>query len=46
MYTNGTKTKEDKTMTILGEHYDELFGLDDYDVYNPFEGEENTSEEV
>ena len=28
-------------MMILGEHYDEFFGLDEYDTYNPFEGEEN-----
>lgn len=28
-------------MTILGEHYDEFFGLDDYDNYDPFEDEEN-----
>jgi hypothetical protein len=32
-------------MMILGEHYDEFFGLDEYDTYNPFEGEENEEEE-
>lgn len=32
-------------MMILGEHYDEFFGLDEYDNYNPFEGEENEEEE-
>lgn len=25
---------------ILGERYDEAFGLDEYDAYDPFEGEE------
>lgn len=24
------------------ENYDEMFGLDEYDAYDPFEGEENT----
>ena len=32
---------------ILGEHYDERYGLDEYDVYDPFAGEtEDTDEEV
>lgn len=30
---------------ILGERYDEFYGLDEYDNYDPFEGEENNSEE-
>lgn len=35
--------KEDKDMEnrILGERFDEVFGLDPYDNYDPFEGEEN-----
>jgi hypothetical protein len=33
--------KGDRAMMILGEHYDEYFGLDEYDAYDPFEGEEN-----
>ena len=32
-------------MIILGERYDEFFGLDEYDSYNPFEGDENESDE-
>ena len=24
-------------MMMLGEHYDEYYGLDEYDPYNPFE---------
>ena len=32
-------------MMILGEHYDEYFGLDEYDAYDPFEGEDEASEE-
>lgn len=31
-------------MMILGEHFDEFFGLDEYDVYDPFEGEEADNE--
>ena len=27
-------------MIILGENYDERIGLDPYDEYDPFEGEE------
>lgn len=30
---------------ILGEHYDEFFGLDEYDAYDPFEGEDNGEED-
>lgn len=29
------------TNTILGERYDEFYGLEEYDLYDPFEGEEN-----
>ncbi len=32
-------------MTILGENWDERYGLDEYDVYDPFEGEEEAVEE-
>lgn len=32
-------------MMILGEQYDERYGLDEYDVYDPFDGEENTDNE-
>lgn len=32
-------------MMILGERYDEFFGLDDHDNYDPFEGEENEENE-
>lgn len=32
-------------MIILGERYDEAYGLDEYDHYDPFEGEENESDE-
>ena len=28
-------------MKILGEWYDEFFGLAEYDAYEPFEGEED-----
>lgn len=28
-------------MMILGERYDEFYGLDEYDNYDPFEGEED-----
>lgn len=28
-------------MKILGENFDERYGLDEYDVYDPFEGEED-----
>lgn len=28
-------------MMILGENYDEYFGLDEYDEYDPFGDEEN-----
>ena len=31
-------------MIILGERYDEFYGLDEYDNYDPFEGEENEEE--
>lgn len=37
--------KEDRIMTILGENWDERYGLDEYDAYNPFEGEEEAVEE-
>ena len=33
-------------MIILGEHYDERYGLDEYDAYDPFEGEEEEAEEA
>lgn len=26
-------------MMILGERYDEFYGLDEYDAYDPFDGE-------
>lgn len=32
-------------MVILGENYDERFGLDEYDTYDPFAGETETEEE-
>jgi hypothetical protein len=28
-------------MMILGERYDEYFGLDEYDSYDPFDCDEN-----
>lgn len=28
-------------MIILGECYDEAYGLEEYDLYDPFEGEDN-----
>ena len=28
-------------MIILGENYDEYFGLDEYDPYDPYEGYED-----
>lgn len=27
-------------MYILGENYDEYYGFDEYDLYDPFEGED------
>ena len=39
------KAKEDRAMKILGENYDERFGLDEYDVYDPFEGEDDEVKE-
>lgn len=28
-------------MMILGERYDEYYGLDEYDAYDPFEGDDD-----
>lgn len=31
-------------MIILGENYDEMWGMDEYDVYDPFGGETDSDE--
>lgn len=32
-------------MSILGENWDERYGLDEWDVYDPFEGSEEVDED-